>query len=71
MKGCDIFIVDALRHTEHPNHFSLKQALEASQRIGPGQTFFTHITHDLGHAATEETLPPEVRLAFDGLEVEL
>jgi phosphoribosyl 1,2-cyclic phosphate phosphodiesterase len=71
MKGCDVFIVDALRHTEHPNHFSLKQALEATQKIGPERAFFTHITHDLGHAETEATLPPHVRIAFDGLELSL
>ena len=71
MKGCDVFIVDSLRHAEHPNHFNLKQALEAIEKINPGRAFLTHITHDLGHAVVEATLPARVRLAYDGLEFEV
>lgn len=71
MRGCDVFVVDALRQTEHPNHFNIAQALEAVEKIDPQRAFFTHITHDLGHASTEETLPERVRLAFDGLELEI
>jgi phosphoribosyl 1,2-cyclic phosphate phosphodiesterase len=71
MKGCDVFIVDALRQAEHPNHFSVAQALEASREIGAKCTFFTHITHELGHAETEAALPDGVKVAFDGLELEI
>lgn len=71
MRGCDVFVVDALRHTEHPNHFNITQALGAVEKIDPKRAFFTHITHDLGHAQTEETLPERVRIAFDGLELEV
>ena len=71
MKGCDVFIVDALRHAAHPNHFSLAQALEIIERIDPGRAFLTHLTHDLGHAATEKELPARVRIATDELELEI
>ena len=71
MKNCDVFIVDSLRHTEHPNHFNLKQALAAIETIDPARAFLTHMTHDLGHAATEATLPDRVRIAYDGLELEV
>ena len=71
MKGCDVFIVDALRHAEHPNHFSLNQALEVIEQINPKRAFLTHLTHDLGHAQTEATLPPRVRIATDNLEFEI
>ena len=72
MKGCDVFIVDALRHAAHPNHFSLAQAIEAAQIVAPKMgAYFTHITHDLEHEATEKTLPPNVKIAFDGLELSL
>ena len=71
MKGCDVFIVDSLRHTEHPNHFSLSQALEAIEQIDPGRAFLTHLTHDLGHAITESELPARVRIATDELELEI
>ena len=71
MKDCDVFIVDALRHTEHPNHFSLAQALEAIEQINPTRAFLTHLTHDLGHAVTEKELPSRVRIATDDLEFEV
>ena len=71
IKGCDVFIVDALRHAEHPNHFSLAQALEAVERVNPGRAFLTHMTHELGHAQTEATLPDRVRIAYDCLEFEV
>ena len=57
MKGCDVFIVDSLRHTEHPNHFNLAQALDAIEKIDPERAFLTHLTHDLGHAATKPNCP--------------
>jgi phosphoribosyl 1,2-cyclic phosphate phosphodiesterase len=71
MKGCEVFIVDALRHTEHPNHFSVAQALQAVEKVGPKRAFFTHITHELPHVETEATLPDHVRIAYDGLELEI
>ena len=71
MQGCDVFVVDALRHTEHPNHFNITQALEAIEKINPRRAFFTHITHDLGHAETESALPDRVRIAYDGLELQI
>jgi len=66
-----VLIIDALRHEPHPSHLSLKEAVEVAARVRAQRTFLTHIGHDLGHAATEATLPPEVRLAYDGLRVEI
>lgn len=71
MKGCEIFIVDALRQSTHPNHFSVSQALDATAQIAPQRAYFTHITHELGHAQTQATLPDGVELAYDGLELEI
>ena len=33
--------------------------------------FFTHMCHDLAHERTEAMLPPHIRLAYDGLEIEV
>lgn len=69
--GLDVVVLGALRERPHPTHFSLQQALEASRRIGARQTWFTHMCHDLPHAATCARLPPGVSLAYDGLELDL
>ena len=66
LEGLDIVVLDALRERPHPTHFSLDEAVAAARRLGARQTFFTHIAHDLGHAATCAKLPPSMALAYDG-----
>ena len=64
-----MLVLDALRHRPHSTHFNVERAVEAAARIGARQTYFTHMTHDLPHAATCAGLPPGVTLAHDGLVV--
>jgi phosphoribosyl 1,2-cyclic phosphate phosphodiesterase len=71
LKGIPLLILDALRKTPHPTHLSVSEALEVVSEIQPGQTFFTHIAHELDHEAMNAELPGQVRLAYDGLQVEL
>ena len=52
IRGVEALIIDALRHTEHPTHLNVSEALEVAARVQPGETWFTHICHDLGHAET-------------------
>ncbi|MCP4589451.1 MAG: MBL fold metallo-hydrolase [bacterium] len=62
----DVLILDALRRRPHPTHFNLEQAIEVAGRIGARRTVFTHIAHELGHAATNAELPENMELAYDG-----
>jgi phosphoribosyl 1,2-cyclic phosphate phosphodiesterase len=71
LHNLDAVVLDALRERTHPTHFSLAEAIEAARRIAAGQTWFTHMCHDLPHAATNERLPPGMQLAYDGLTLEL
>jgi phosphoribosyl 1,2-cyclic phosphate phosphodiesterase len=71
LKNLDVLILDALRHRFHPTHFSLAEAVEVAQRIGARRTFFTHMAHDLPHAATNAELPEGMELAYDGLSIPL
>ncbi len=68
--GVEALIIDALRHREHPTHLTVAEALDVAARVQPRQTWFTHICHDLAHAATDAELPPGTRLAYDGLKIE-
>lgn len=71
LQGVDTLIIDALRWTEHPTHFSVDQALQVVERMQPRQTFFTHMSHDIGlHSWTSTQLPTGVFLAYDGLQIE-
>jgi phosphoribosyl 1,2-cyclic phosphate phosphodiesterase len=71
LHNLDVVVLDALRDKPHPTHFTLSEAVEAARRIAAGQTFFTHMAHDLGHAETNARLPQRMALAHDGLELVL
>jgi len=66
----DILFLDALRHKPHPTHSSLSNSLAVVQRLKPKRAYFTHISHDLPHVATNATLPENVQLSHDGLKLE-
>jgi phosphoribosyl 1,2-cyclic phosphate phosphodiesterase len=69
LEGLDTLIVSALRHTPHPSHATVDQAVRWANRIGARQTFFTHISHELGHQQTNANLPEGIALAHDGLTI--
>jgi phosphoribosyl 1,2-cyclic phosphate phosphodiesterase len=69
LRDLDVLFLDALRHRPHPTHSTVEQSLRSVEELQPRRAFFTHICHDLPHAATEATFPPHVRLAYDGLEL--
>jgi phosphoribosyl 1,2-cyclic phosphate phosphodiesterase len=71
LRGLDVLMLDALRHRPHPTHTTLARALEYVEELKPRRAYFTHICHDLAHEATERELPPHVRLAYDGLEIQV
>lgn len=69
--GLDVLILDALRRKPHPTHFSLDQAVALAEELGARQTYFTHMSHDLDHKATNASLPEGMQLAYDGLRIPL
>ncbi len=71
LSGLDVLFLDALRHKPHPTHSTVERSLQWVEKLAPRRAFFTHICHDLGHACTEERLPLNVRLAYDGLDIEV
>lgn len=70
LRDLDILFLDALRYTPHPTHTTVEQALKIAEELKPKRAFFTHICHDLPHEATNAKLPPNVRLAYDGLKLD-
>ena len=70
LRGLDIVFLDALRHRPHPTHSNVENSLHLVEELKPKRAFFTHISHDLPHEATNATFPPHVRLAHDGLRLE-
>jgi phosphoribosyl 1,2-cyclic phosphate phosphodiesterase len=71
LRGLDVLFLDALRYKPHPTHSTVQQSLETVVALQPRRAYFTHICHDLPHGETERALPPGVKLAYDGLEIEV
>ncbi len=69
--GAKVLIIDALREAYHPTHLNFEGALGAASLIGAETTYFIHFTHDISHAKKEAQLPPNVKLAYDGLKIEI
>ncbi len=70
LQNLDILILDALRRDPHPSHSHLAKSIALVEQLKPKRAFFTHMSHDLDHAATEAGLPPNIRLAYDGLQLQ-
>ena len=70
LRGLDCLILDGLRRKHHPTHFALDQSVAELQRLGARRSFITHMTHDLDHETTAQTLPPGIEIPYDGLVVE-
>ena len=72
IKGSKVLVINALRREEHLSHFTFQQAIDLSAELKAEMTYFTHISHQLGkHADVEDELPPSIRLAYDGLQLEI
>jgi phosphoribosyl 1,2-cyclic phosphate phosphodiesterase len=69
--GVETLVIDALRDKPHTTHFTVAEALDVVARVKPRRAYMTHMSHDLGHAATSARLPGGVELAYDGLVLEV
>jgi phosphoribosyl 1,2-cyclic phosphate phosphodiesterase len=72
LKGTEILVLNALQHEPHVSHFNLEQALAKAKEINARKTYLLHMSHKMGlHAAIEKTLPDNVSLAYDGLQLDI
>jgi phosphoribosyl 1,2-cyclic phosphate phosphodiesterase len=71
LQGLDTLVLDALRDKPHTTHFTVAEAIDVVNRLAPRRAYFTHMGHELGHAATNARLPAGVELAYDGLVLDV
>jgi len=69
LENLDLWIVDALRRTPHPSHWSLPQTLEWIARIKPKRAVITNLHVDMDFATLVKELPAGIEPAYDGLEL--
>ena len=72
IKGSKVIVVNALRREAHISHYTLQQAIDLMLELSPKQAYFTHISHQLGlHQQVELELPSFIKLAYDGLKIQI
>jgi phosphoribosyl 1,2-cyclic phosphate phosphodiesterase len=72
IKGSKTLVINALQKQTHISHFTLDEAIAFAEEIGAEKTYFTHISHRLGkHEDVSAQLPPNIELAYDGLQLSI
>jgi phosphoribosyl 1,2-cyclic phosphate phosphodiesterase len=67
LEGLRVLVIDALRFKPHPAHFSLNEALDVIERLGPEKAYLTHMGHEFDYQELNPKLPAGVEMAYDGL----
>ncbi len=70
LEDLEIWIIDALRHTPHPSHFSLAEALLWIAQMQPQAAILTNMHTDLDYNRLLAELPTGIVPAHDGLRIE-
>ena len=71
LRALDVWILDALRYTPHPSHFSVDDALRWIERMQPRRAILTNLHADLDYEVLRSKLPAHVTPAFDGMTLTL
>ncbi|MEA2940805.1 MAG: phosphoribosyl 1,2-cyclic phosphate phosphodiesterase [Bradyrhizobium sp.] len=69
LQNLDLWIIDGLRYTGHPSHFSINDALSWIERFNPKRAVITNMHSDLDYEALRLSLPPNVIPAYDGMRL--
>ena len=72
IRGSRVLVLNALRKSPHPSHFTLSEAIDLACELEVPQTYLTHISHLLGkHTEVSADLPKGIALAYDGLKISI
>lgn len=66
VRGCGLWIVDALRPTPHPTHAHLERTLEWIAAAQVERAVLTNLHIDMDYESLRSIVPPNVEVAFDG-----
>ncbi len=70
--GSEVIVLNTLRKETHISHFTLDEGVALADELKIPVAYFTHMSHQMGlHEAVNNGLPPNRKLAYDGLTIEL
>lgn len=70
LAGVDTLVLSMLRRQSSFMHLNLEEAIAFARKVGASRTYFTHMSHEIEHAAGSALLPEGIHLAYDGLKLE-
>lgn len=72
MRGTRTLVLNAIHYEQNVAHFTIDEALTLVEEIRPNQTYFVHMSHQVGrHREVNKSLPDQVSLAYDGLVIDV
>ncbi len=72
LQGLDLLILNGLRHKPHYSHQTIEEACAFARRLRVPRTYLVHMGHHIDlHAVEDARLPEGVRMAYDGLVVDV
>ncbi|MDO9081496.1 MAG: GPMC system MBL fold metallohydrolase [Desulfuromonadales bacterium] len=66
LHGITTLVIDALRFSPHPTHFTIAEAIAFAQDCGIKRTILTHLSHDVDARQHGAALPDGIEFAYDG-----
>lgn len=70
LEGVRTLVLSALQPGTSPFHLSFQEAALFAKRVGAQETWITHVGHFHDHESFNAQLPPQIRMAYDGLTLE-
>lgn len=74
LRGVEVLAISGLHYEPHHSHSTIPETVAFIQQLQPQplQAWIIHMSHSAGkHADIEATLPPTIRLAYDGLVLDI
>ncbi|MBE0503095.1 MAG: MBL fold metallo-hydrolase [Desulfuromonadales bacterium] len=71
LAGISTLVIDALRFSPHPTHFTIAEAIAFAQGCGIERTILTHLSHDVDARQHSAALPAGIEFAYDGQVIPL
>jgi len=72
LKDLKVLVINCLRLEQHQSHLNLEEALAFIAEVKPEKAYLTHISHLLGfHDDVQKSLPKNVFLAYDNLQIKI
>ena len=71
LENVEMWVLDALRYSQHPSHAHADRALSWLARTKMKSAVLTNLHIDMDYATLCEELPPVIKPAYDGMRINL